>query len=571
MERFRSNRETIAAIERGDAPADANLDRSPEHDLSEPAEPVLRRTDLDDATDLDNATDLDDGSDLDHDQPGSRDDEPRSDRADHDRDNDRDRVDLGVGEPDEQSVFEHWYDLEAPDQDAAIGMTTTELVAVPARPVVGDGGGGVQIGKGYGLLIGLLALVVAIGGVVVVSRSTSSSTAEDTAGQAGSGSGQQLASTAVGIQQEAQMLRTRLDELGLQGISIDVDESRGVVVLAGSVASEGERQQVVEAAQAVVSASDLDTTSVTLAGPTGAGDSAVATAAAALPVRRVAVIVPDERTDFSFSQSMADSIDAVVAARGNVELTLVEGARGAAAVDAIRQYAADGYDLVIAHSSGFRPTVDTVAAQYPNVTFAVGTITDEPTLPNVYTYNVAVEDGGAILGAAAARATTSGVVGVVGPVPVGTSKRYLDAFQAAAEAEAPGTTVLVTYTGALNDPAAAAEATRALIESGADVIAGQGHNLGEAVAVAEAAGVLWIGNGVDQAPLGPSTVLASQVYHWDVVIDQIVADIDADRIDGRNLTADYANGGLTIELNPGAGPSETVRPLIDERVAGASN
>ncbi len=584
IERFRSNRETIAAIERGEESSvidpdledddhgsperdphdvafevydrdDLRFDEReydeielggpgygpPEHHRADATRAELADADLDIADDLDLPDDLDVPRDLD--VPGDADDD-------------------GHLDPDERSVFEHWDDLEPQP-----GVPTTELVAVRARPTTSDNTGRIQISPGSAALVGLVALIVAIGGVLVVGQGTQRP--ESTAGRAGGGS-EQLASTAVDLEQQAQLLRTRLDELGIGGISIGVDNDRSVILLTGSVASEGERQQVVDAAQNAIGAAGVDTSNVVLAGSATDDDGPAATPVPTVPVRRVAVITPGPRSDFAFSQSMTDSIEAVATGRGNLELTVVDEATGADAVDAIRRHAADGFDLVIAHSSGFRPTVYTIAAQYPDVAFAVGTILDEPTLPNVYTYNVAVEEGGAILGAAAARASTTGVIGVVGPVPAGTSKRYLDAFEAAVKAEAPEATVIVAYTGSLDDSAAAAASTRAMIEAGADVIAGQGNALAEAVAVAEAAGVLWIGNGVDQAPLGPSTVLGSQVYHWDVVVSQILADLDAGLVDGRNLTADYANGGLTIELNPGAGPSEVVRPRVEELVAAAS-
>ena len=548
MERFRANREALAAIERGERPPAA----------ASPAEgPTIDRVDDPDpgGTDPDVAA-------------RSSADPANGDPAGVDLDSaDLDATDLDTTDPDSTDLDEA--DLADADQ---LAPTQLSKEIVPVRRSIEHvpqlaSSSGVQIGLGYAALVGLVAVIVAVGGVIVVGNGLSQND-EDAAGRAGNGAPNQLQSSSGGVDVEVELLRTRIEELGISGIAIDVDAERSVVVLAGTVASEAERQELLAAARATIVDAELDTEGITLAGA-GSAPAATTETAAAAPLRRVALIVPDTRTDLSFSQSMVESIEAIAAERGSVELTLVEQARGADAVNAIRQYATEGFDLVIAHSSGFRPAVDTVAAEHPDVVFAVGTIVDEPTLPNVYTYNVAVEDGGLILGAAAARATTTGTIGIVGPVAVGTSKRYLDAFEAGVEAEAPGTTVLVTYTGSLNDPAAAAAATQALIDAGADVIAGQGHYLTDAVAAAEAAGVLWIGNHVDQNQLAPSTVLASQVYRWDVVLAQIIADLDAGLVDGRNLTADLANGGLTIEVNPGTSRGEQIAPLVDELVTAA--
>jgi basic membrane protein A len=526
VERFQSNRATLAAIERGDWHDTPPVDAEPAAgELHEEADAFVSDWDLD----SDEMADVETPA-------------------------------RGETEPDTSE------DLSAP---AEIRNTDPDPVMSPSILEVDDDGSGGNVSTGYAALIGLLALVVAVGGVIVVGNGITGA-GDDNAEGAGNGTAPLLQSSSLDLDRQVQLLRARIDELGFTGIAIDVDASRDVVVVAGTVASEDDRTALLATARSTVDSAAIDTGGVVLSSPALPTTGAPTTATPTAPLRRIAVVLPDTRTDFSFSQSMSNSIDALAAARGNIEQTITETARGAQAADAIRRAAAEGYDLVIAHSSGFRPAVDAVAAQYPDVTFAVGTIVEEPTLPNVYTYNVAVEEGGAVLGAAAARATTSGVVGVVGPVPVGTSKRYLDAFEAGVQAEAPGTTVLVTYIGSLNDPSGAANATRSLIDSGADVIAGQGHYLNEAVAETEAAGVLWIGNHVDQAPLAPSSVLASQVYHWDVVLAQIIADLDAGLAGGRNLTGDLANGGLTIELNPNAGPSEAVRPRVEQLVAEAT-
>lgn len=448
--------------------------------------------------------------------------------------------------------------------DGAVG-TAPQLLPATAGP---ERSSNAKLGKGTASLLALAAVIVAVGGVLVFENTSR----QDDQGGFDPGPDAavpQLESTSLALDREMVDLRTKVDNLGFAAIMIDVDPARGIVVLAGTVPSEQDRLALVDAARSTIDSARIDTTGIVLASPTlpQAGDAAPPRPTA--PPRRIALLAPNTRADHSFSQSMADAVDTLAAERGRIELALVENVGSGDALDALRRHADAGFDLVIAHSSAFEEAVSTVAAEYPEVTFAVGTVGYEPILPNVYTYGVAVEEGGAILGAAAARASDSGVVGIIGPAPVGTSKRYIDAFEEGAVAEVPSTTVLVTYIGSFNDPAGAADATRALMVSGADVLAGQGHFLGDAVAAAEAGGALWIGNGVDQRELGPTAVLASQVYHWEVVLDLIVADVDAGVVDGRNLTADFGNGGLMIELNPEASTQPSVAALVEERLAAA--
>ncbi len=287
----------------------------------------------------------------------------------------------------------------------------------------------------------------------------------------------------------------------------------------------------------------------------------------------VAVILPGRVDDLAFSQSMADGLAVVAGDRPSVDVRIDEQidrdsvtARLEAAVDA-------GADLVIAHSAVFADDVVTIARDHPEVAFAVGTVDDEPSLPNVYTYAIRAEEGGYVLGAVAARLTTTDVVAAVGSVQVGTSGRYIEGFRAGVVAERPDVEVIVAFTGSLADPAASLDLTEDAVIAGADVVTGQGNELGPAMAAAADGGSLWLGNQVDQGPAAPGTVVASQVYRWEVVIDALIADLDAGILDGRALTLDLANGGLAIETNdalwPGGGLQERVDELTAAIIGGA--
>ena len=68
----------------------------------------------------------------------------------------------------------------------------------------------------------------------------------------------------------------------------------------------------------------------------------------------------------------------------------------------------------------------------------------------------------------------------------------------------------------------AAEAARAEIGAGADVLTGTAQMVVGAVGVAKDEGVPWFGTQADQTQLAPSVVVASQVYHWEVVMKEII-------------------------------------------------
>lgn len=287
---------------------------------------------------------------------------------------------------------------------------------------------------------------------------------------------------------------------------------------------------------------------------------------------RVAIVAPSARNDLAFTQSMVDAVGVVAAERGNIEVSITDNTFvPEEAANAIRDYAAQGYDLVIAHGSQFGGPLLEIAPEYPEVAFAWGTASDTFGLPNVYAYDAAAGEGGYVLGAMSALLTQSGVVGVVGPIEVGDAQQYVDGFKAGAEAESQAIQVRVAYTGSFSDLTLAAETAQAHLDAGSDVMTGSAQMVVGAVSIASEAGALWFGTQSNQASLAPSIVVASQVYHWEVILRQIIGGLDAGDITGQTYTANLANGGLVIEYNPSFALPDPVRQRGDQIAEGIKN
>ena len=73
------------------------------------------------------------------------------------------------------------------------------------------------------------------------------------------------------------------------------------------------------------------------------------------------------------------------------------------AAAAVRDYASQGFDVVIAHGSQYGSSVQEIAKDFPDVTFAWGTDVNTFGLPNVYAYTAAAEQGGYVNGVLAAK------------------------------------------------------------------------------------------------------------------------------------------------------------------------
>ncbi|MDJ0784041.1 MAG: BMP family protein [Desulfosarcinaceae bacterium] len=293
--------------------------------------------------------------------------------------------------------------------------------------------------------------------------------------------------------------------------------------------------------------------------------------AAAEPLK-VAIVAPSASNDLAFTQSIVDGINAVKKER-ELEVAITDGTfvvEDAAA--AIRDYAQKGYDLVIAHGSQYGGSLKEIAKDFPKTAFAWGTSADNFGLPNVSSYEAASDEGGYVMGMMAAALSKKGGVGVVGPIEVGDAKLYVDGFVAGAKAQKADIRANVNYIGSFSDVALAAEAGRALMTAGADVLTGTAQMVVGAIGAARSKRVAWFGTQANQTELAPEIVVASQVYKWEVILRQILADMDQGVLGGKMYAITLANKGLVIEFNDTFKLPEEVKAIgmkaVEDIVAG---
>ena len=269
---------------------------------------------------------------------------------------------------------------------------------------------------------------------------------------------------------------------------------------------------------------------------------------------RIAIVMPSATTDLAWSQAIYDALVRIQEKSGGeevVEIAFTENMFNVTdAAAAIRDYAADGYDLVIAHGTQYGTSLFEVAPDFPETSFAWGTAVDtgkDAGLDNIFAYEARAEEGGYVNGVLAATMSESGVIGVVGPVEAGDAKLYIDGFVAGAKATNPDAQVNVSYTGSFGDTALAAEAANTHIQAGADILTGSAQQVVGAIGVAEEQDVPWIGTQSDQSSLAPDIVVASQLYDWEGVLSDIIAKHQAGELGGTAYALTLENGGLTMD------------------------
>ncbi|MBU0493289.1 MAG: BMP family protein [Chloroflexi bacterium] len=290
---------------------------------------------------------------------------------------------------------------------------------------------------------------------------------------------------------------------------------------------------------------------------------------------RVAVIMPSAINDLAFSQSMYDALVAIQKEMGGPDKMELVYSENMFVVDdaaaAIRDYATRGYDLIIAHGSQYGSSLQEIAPDFPNTSFAHGTTVNTFTdlgIKNVFAYEAAADQGGYVNGVIAAKLTKSNVIGVVGPIETGDAKLYVDGFKAGVKATNPNVQVNVNYIGSFSDVALAAEAANTHIKAGADVMAGSAQMVVGAIGVCKENNVLWLGTQSSQTSLAPDIVVANQIYDWTVVLKDIIALIKSGTYGGKAYNITLKNKGLVMDYNSQYALPADVRTEADKTVQG---
>ena len=153
--------------------------------------------------------------------------------------------------------------------------------------------------------------------------------------------------------------------------------------------------------------------------------SAEEPAAGALQPVKVSLIMPSTINDIAWSQSIYVSLKALQDEVGADKLEFVYTENMFKVPDAaaaIRDYATNGYNLVIAHGAQYGDSLMEIAPDFPEVSFAWGTTTKtgkEDGINNVFAYEPRGDEAGYVTGVLAAKLTTAKIIGLVGPVDAG--------------------------------------------------------------------------------------------------------------------------------------------------------
>jgi len=175
------------------------------------------------------------------------------------------------------------------------------------------------------------------------------------------------------------------------------------------------------------------------------------------------------------------------------------------------QLARTGSRLIFTTSfSYFQPTVR-VAPTLPNVMFENATGTS--TLPNLSIYNARFYEGRYVQGVIAARKSRSKTIGYIASFPVPEVIHAINTVMRGAWSVDPQMKIRVVWVSAWFNPAREADAARALIDQGCDVIC-QHTDSPAPLQLANERGVFGFGQASDMTRFAPRAHLTSSVNNW---------------------------------------------------------
>ena len=198
---------------------------------------------------------------------------------------------------------------------------------------------------------------------------------------------------------------------------------------------------------------------------------------------------------------------------GKVKTSYIESVKeGPDAERVIQQLASSGHNLIFTTSFGYMNPTLKVAKNFPDVKFEHAT--GYKRSDNVSTYSARFYEGRYVAGVIAAKMTKSNVVGYVGSFPIPEVVRGINAFLLGARSINPDITIKVVWVSTWYDPGKEADAAKALIDQGADIIT-QHTDSPAPLQVAENRGVYGFGQASDNIQFAPKAQLTAIIDNWD--------------------------------------------------------
>ena len=261
----------------------------------------------------------------------------------------------------------------------------------------------------------------------------------------------------------------------------------------------------------------------------GAGSSA-----SAVELKALAIMMPEEPTDYGWNQQGFNAAKAVAAKYG-LKFMPATGLGYGDVHSELRELADDGASLIIAHAAGYNTAAPEIGAE-KHVPVAIVDRPKDSKPGAVADYTLSGHQGAYLAGVLAAKTTQTKVVGVVvsGEPPSWNSQSA--AFAQGVHATDPALRIVYAVIGpaAYSDAAGGRRVTESVIGAGADVIFGDGASFGMLQAVetrkSTSGGNVWFIDVIgDKTPVDKGHLLSSVVWNLVPVYSAMIEDLKANK------------------------------------------
>lgn len=287
---------------------------------------------------------------------------------------------------------------------------------------------------------------------------------------------------------------------------------------------------------------------------------AITGGALAADVKSIAILTPEEPTDYGWNQQGHDAAKAVAEKYG-LEFIPATGLGYGDVFPQLREVADDGASLIIAHASGYNTAAPEVGAE-KNVAVAIVDRPDANKPGAVADYTLSGHEGSYLAGVLAAKTSVTKTVGIVvsGEPPSWNSQSA--AFAQGVKATDGSVKILYAVIGpaAYSDAAGGRRVTEQVIGAGADVVFGQGDGatFGMLQAVettkSTSGGKVWFIDVIgDKTAIDKGHLLSSVIWNLVPVYSAMVEDLKADTFGTRGYSIQLKDDSVQLLKSPHVG------------------
>ncbi len=271
--------------------------------------------------------------------------------------------------------------------------------------------------------------------------------------------------------------------------------------------------------------------------------------------------------DFGYSYQHDQGRIALQKALGDkIETTYLENVPENDSERSIEQLARTGHKLIFTTSFGFMEPTLKVAKKFPNVKFEHAT--GFKRAANVATYSARFYEGRYIVGQIAGKMTKTNTLGYVAAFPIPEVVGGINAFYLGAKSVNPDIKLKIVWANTWFDPGKEADAAKALLAQGADIIS-QHTDSAAPLQEAEKASKLGFGQASDMIRFAPKSQLSAIVDDWSgYYIARTKAVLDG------SWKADDTWGGLKanmVVMAPFTNMPDDVKAMAVKTTAGVTN